>query len=88
MLMSNFDYCPERTSNQAEGGARGTSTGHAGDCATHRQSLQRVQVANGRRRIRPVVQSRAHGRRGPMVPRSIVRRHLQGKCPSLRNKCL
>jgi ATP-dependent RNA helicase DOB1 len=72
-------FCLERTTNQAEGGTRGTATCHAGDRATHCQGLQRVQVVNRRGRIRSVVQSRAHGRCGAVVPGSVILRNLQGK---------
>jgi DSHCT (NUC185) domain len=71
--------CLERATNQAEGGTRGSATCHAGDRATHRRSLQRVEVADRRGRIRSVVQSRAHGLSGAMVPGSVILRNMQGK---------
>lgn len=68
----------ERASHQAEGGAGGPSSCHAGDCAANRQSLQGVQAPHRRRGVRPVIQGRTHGRGRPVVSRSVFLRDLQG----------
>ena len=68
----------ERAGHKAEGGARCTPACDAGDRAADREGVKGVEAGDQRGRLRQVIQSRAHGRRRPVVPRRIVFGRLQG----------
>lgn len=71
-------HAAERAGDKIERRARSPAPRDAGDRAADREGVEGVKAAHQRGRLRQVVQGRAHGRCRPVVPRRVVRGHLQG----------
>lgn len=68
----------ERADDKAQGGVGRASASNAGDRQAHSEGFARIEAPARRRRIRVVLQGRAHGRSCSMVSRCLVLRHTEG----------